>query len=102
MHDLETLIEKAKAVQLQAYAPYSNFSVGACLETDKHNLYVGCNVENASYGLAVCAESNAIAAMIAGGEKRIIRMVVTVQGPGVSACCGACRQKLYEFADPSI
>ena len=98
MQDTHELLKHATAARANAYAPYSHFFVGACLETESGKLFSGCNVENASYGLAVCAESNAIAAMIAAGERKIQQMVILVEGPGVSASCGACRQKLYEFA----
>lgn len=100
MTDVSTLINEAKKVRLNAYAPYSKFTVGSCIETNHSKLYKGCNVENASYGLAVCAESNAIAAMIADGETEIKQIAVVVAGPGISACCGACRQRLYEFSTP--
>ncbi|MBA3661848.1 MAG: cytidine deaminase [Gammaproteobacteria bacterium] len=96
----DILIDQARAVRERAYAPYSHFQVGACIESKNGNVYVGCNVENASYGLTVCAEANAIAAMVAGGEHEIVQMVVVIEGPGVSSCCGACRQRLNEFTDP--
>jgi cytidine deaminase len=98
MIELPILLDKAKATRLNAYAPYSRFFVGACLETTQGNVYTGCNVENASYGIGVCAESNAIASMIAAGDRQIRQIVVVVEGKGVSAPCGACRQRLYEFA----
>lgn len=100
MKEIETLFQKASQARLNAYAPYSNFLVGACIETDTGKLFAACNVENASYGVAVCAESNAIAAMIAAGERKINQIVIVVKGPGVSASCGACRQRLYEFSSP--
>jgi cytidine deaminase len=98
MKDIKILFEKAAAVQRNAYAPYSHFLVGSCIETSSGNLFVGCNVENASYGLSVCSESNAIAAMIAAGEKLISQIVIVVKGPGIAAPCGACRQRLFEFS----
>jgi cytidine deaminase len=97
MNDVSFLLEKAKAVRLNAYAPYSHFLVGSCIETTNGKTFSGCNVENASYGLTVCAESNAVSMMIAAGEKEIKQIVVVVQGPGVSAPCGACLQRLNEF-----
>lgn len=100
MKDVKELFEKAAQVRLRAYAPYSNFFVGSCLETDAGNLYEACNVENASYGLSVCAESNAIAKMVAAGEKIIKQLLVIVEGPGLSASCGACRQRIFEFSTP--
>ena len=100
MKDIEMLFQEASQVRLNAYAPYSNFLVGCCIETINGNLFTGCNVENASYGISVCAEANAIAAMIAAGDKKISQVVIVVKGPGVSASCGACRQRLYEFSSP--
>jgi cytidine deaminase len=98
--DVQSLLEKATAVRLNAYAPYSNFLVGACIETSNGKFFSACNVENASYGLGICAESNAIGAMLAASENTIKQVVVVVKGPGVSAPCGACRQRLNEFASP--
>lgn len=100
MKDLEILFEKAAQARSNAYAPYSNFLVGACLETDNGKFFSACNVENACYGVGVCAESNAIAAMVAAGERKIKQMMIVVKGPGVTASCGACRQRLYEFSTP--
>lgn len=94
------LLEIAKKARENAYAPYSKFYVGASIETITGKLFAACNVENASYSLGICAESNAIGAMIAAGEKKIIQISIVVRGPGVSAPCGACRQRIYEFADP--
>jgi cytidine deaminase len=98
--DVESLLEKATAVRLNAYAPYSNFLVGACIETMNGKNFSACNVENASYGLGICAESHAVGAMLAAGENNIKQIVIIVKGPGVSAPCGACRQRLNEFATP--
>ncbi len=101
MKSVATLFEQASKTRLHAYAPYSKFSVGACLETATGELFSACNVENASYGLCVCAESSAIAAMVAAGSnKEIKQIMVVVSGPGVSAPCGGCRQRLNEFAKP--
>lgn len=99
MKDFATLFEQAARVRLNAYAPYSNFLVGACIETTSGACYVGCNVENASYGLTTCAEANAISAMIAAGEKEIKQIVIVVAGP-IATPCGGCRQRLSEFAFP--
>jgi cytidine deaminase len=100
MKDMNQLFEKAASTMKNAYAPYSHFLVGACIETTKGNLYSGCNIENASYGLTICAEMCAIAAMIAAGETTITQLAVIVTGPGISAPCGACRQRIHEFATP--
>ena len=89
----------ARAVRGKAHAPYSRFRVGAAVLDETGRIHVGCNVENASYGLTICAERNAVAAAIAAGA-RTVRAVAVVTGtrpPG--APCGACRQVLVEFAE---
>ena len=97
MVSYEELIEKAKDASKNAYAPYSNFRVGACVLTDNGNIYTGCNFENASYGLSICAERNAIGSAIANGENKI--KVVAIYSPNMDNCtpCGACRQVINEF-----
>ncbi len=100
MKDLATLITKATAAHAHAYAPYSTFQVGACIESADGQLFAGCNIENASYGLTICAEGGAISAMIAAGERHIKQMVVLIKGPGIASPCGACRQRILEFASP--
>jgi cytidine deaminase len=98
--DLSHVIEAARAVSLKAYAPYSNFRVGAAILTRSGAVHAGCNVENASYGLTICAERNAIARMTAAAnaDDRKIRLV-TIVSPDAAPCfpCGACRQVLHEF-----
>jgi cytidine deaminase len=97
--DLETVMGSARDASSNAYAPYSGFRVGAAILTEGGEIHAGCNVENASYGLAICAERNAAAAMaLANPEDREIRLVV-VFSPDTSPCfpCGACRQVLREF-----
>jgi cytidine deaminase len=93
------LLEKAKKVSLNTYSPYSNFPVGACVLYESGNEYVGCNVENASYGLTVCAERNAISTAIANNEKTKIK-AIAIYSPKQAKCmpCGACRQWISEFA----
>lgn len=98
MKDISILQQQAVAIREKAYAPYSHFLVGACLEAENGELFVGCNVENASYGLTICAESSAITAMVAAGLRSIKQIVVVVEGPKISGCCGACRQRIYEFS----
>jgi cytidine deaminase len=97
--DLAYVIETARVASEKAYAPYSNFKVGAAILTGGGVVHAGCNIENASYGLSLCAERNAAAAMaFASPDDRKIRLVVVVS-PDAAPCfpCGACRQVLYEF-----
>jgi cytidine deaminase len=97
--DLEPVMDAAREASESAYAPYSNFRVGAAILTEGGAIHAGCNVENASYGLALCAERNAAAAMaIANPDDREIRLVA-VFSPNTAPCfpCGACRQVLREF-----
>lgn len=96
-HILSRMLSAARRAQRAAHAPYSNFQVGACLLTDSGRLIPGCNVENASYGLTICAERNAIFRMVAERAGRPVACLVV--GPTVSPLtpCGACRQVLLEF-----
>ena len=99
--NLDEAIRAARAASERAYAPYSNFSVGAAILAQSGAVYAGCNVENASYGLGTCAEQNAAARMIADStdaKDREIKLVA-VYSPNASPCfpCGACRQVLREF-----
>lgn len=94
----EELLNIAKEASKNAYCPYSNFPVGACVLHENGNMYSGCNIENASYGLALCAERNAISTSIAAGEKtKIIK--IAIFSPKSKKCfpCGACRQWMQEF-----
>jgi len=92
------LLKLAKQASQNAYAPYSKFNVGACVLYESGNYYIGCNVENASYGLALCAERNAISNAVVAGEKSKLVMIA-VYSPQKKLCypCGACRQWLIEF-----
>src|SRR3990172_3428226 len=91
----DDLIHAALDAQKRAYAPYSDFPVGAALRTASGKIYQGANVENASYGLTICAERVAAAAAVAAGDREFVAIAVVSRG-GVSPC-GACRQFLAEF-----
>ncbi len=96
------LLMAAQAVQENAYAPYSNFQVGAAILAADGNIYVGCNVENAAYPEGQCAEASAISAMVAGGSLEIKQICIAKKGGGRVAPCGGCRQKLNEFAGADV
>ncbi len=95
--DYKTLMEKAIEASKNAYNRYSNFAVGACVLTENDKIYKGCNFENASFGLSICAERNAVGSAIADGERKI--KAIAIYSPNTDNCypCGACRQVLHEF-----
>ncbi|MBD3677290.1 MAG: cytidine deaminase [Rhodobacteraceae bacterium] len=95
-----SLLDAARTVRENAWAPYSKFKVGAALRTPSGAVYVGCNVENAAYPEGTCAEAGAIAAMVAAGETEIAEVAVIADSPDPVSPCGGCRQKLAEFAAP--
>jgi len=98
----ERLVTAAEAARENAHAPYSNFAVGAAVIGESGVVFAGCNVENASYGLSVCAERNAVAAAVAAGEKTLTAMAVVTGTNPPTTPCGACRQVLAEFGDFAI
>ncbi|MBQ7660142.1 MAG: cytidine deaminase [Alphaproteobacteria bacterium] len=93
------LFEIALKARNMAYAPYSNFKVGAALLTTDNQIYVGANVENVSFPCGTCAEQSAIAAMISGGGKTIKEIVIVAESKTLIAPCGACLQRISEFSD---
>lgn len=99
MSQVEQCVELARQAMSRAYVPYSNFQVGAVIETAEGELFSGCNVENASYPEGTCAEAGAIAAMVMGGGQRIKQIYVMGEGELLVSPCGGCRQRIREFSD---
>ncbi|MBN9500556.1 MAG: cytidine deaminase [Armatimonadetes bacterium 55-13] len=97
MRSIDELIEVAKEVRLRAYAPYSGYLVGVGIESASGEVFKGCNVENISYGLTICAERNAISTMVAN-DQRLIRQIALVTIDG-GLPCGMCLQTIREFTD---
>lgn len=97
-----SLIDNARAVRENAYAPYSKFKVGAALTSSSGAVYLGCNVENVAYPEGTCAEAGAIAAMVAGGDTEIAEIAVIADSPKPVSPCGGCRQKIAEFAKGDV
>ena len=98
MTDDSDIVAAARAAMAKAYAPYSQFKVGAAVRGESGRLYAGCNIENASYSQGWCAEASAIAAMVTAGETRIVEAAIMGGGEAPCTPCGGCRQKLHEFA----
>lgn len=96
-NNLEELIESAKKVREKAYAPFSNFLVGAAVRTKDGKIYTGCNVESASYGLTVCAERIAIWKAVSEGEREFECVAVVTDTEELTPPCGTCRQIIWEF-----
>jgi cytidine deaminase len=96
------LVEAAQKVRAHAYAPYSNYRVGAAVRGGSGRIYAGANVENASYGLALCAERSAVAAAVAAGETGVTEVAVITASSPPAAPCGMCRQVLAEFAPDAL
>lgn len=93
------ILAAATAVRLQAYAPYSNFKVGAALLAADGRVFTGCNVENLSYGLTICAERSALFAAVAAGVREFSAIVIAADTREPISPCGACRQVMAEFGD---
>lgn len=91
----DELLQAASAARQRAYAPYSGYAVGCAVLADDGRVFSGCNVENASYGLSICAERNAVAQAVAAGARRFLLVAVSTRDAG--SPCGACRQVLREF-----
>ena len=91
------LVEAARAVRDNAYAPFSKFKVGSALETDDGEIIVGSNVESASYGLTVCAERVAVWNAISQGKRKIVKIAVVADTEELTPPCGVCRQIIWEF-----
>ncbi|HHU90435.1 MAG TPA: cytidine deaminase [Clostridiaceae bacterium] len=100
--DSGELVSLAVKVRENAYAPYSNFRVGAALFADNGKIYTGCNVENASYGAAICAERTAIVKAISDGAKNILAIAVSSDSNLPTMPCGICRQVLSEFCSSDM
>ncbi|MBI5554420.1 MAG: cytidine deaminase [Elusimicrobia bacterium] len=95
--EIQELVQMAKVAAEKAYAPYSKFKIGAALLTSSGKMYSGCNVENASYGLSICAEQVAIVKAVSSGEIKFKIMVIFTDTADLTPPCGACRQVVAEF-----
>lgn len=96
--DSAQLLHAAEAASRQAYAPYSKFAVGAAIQAADGRVFLGCNVENASYGLTNCAERSAVYAAVAAGATQLVAVAIYTPTPTPASPCGACRQVLSEFS----
>jgi len=95
----DDLLNAARDAMKKAYAPYSDFSVGASIRGSKGEIYSGCNVENAAYPQGCCAEASAISAMVMAGEQQIAEVCVIGNGDALVTPCGGCRQRIREFGN---
>jgi cytidine deaminase len=95
---MNKLIKKAETARKKAYVPYSHFRVGAALETKDGKIFTGCNIENASFGITICAERVALFKAIAEGAKKFKRIAIVADTREPCPPCGICRQALFEFA----
>lgn len=98
MNDVASLLSQASKVMQNAYSPYSEFKVGCIIVTPSGKIFSGCNIENVSYGLTLCAEASAIAQMVSSGERDIQEILVIGTTNQFCMPCGACRQRIMEFA----
>ncbi len=96
-NDSEKLVEAALAAREKAFAPFSGFKVGAALQTESGKIFTGCNIENASYGLTLCAERVAIFKAVSEGERDFTNLAVVADTDSLTPPCGACRQIIWEF-----
>ncbi|MGA8025681.1 MAG: cytidine deaminase [Bryobacteraceae bacterium] len=94
---MDALIEAAREARERAYAPFSNFKVGAAIEDENGSIFTGCNIENATYGLTMCAERVAVFKAISEGTLKVKRIAVVADTEMLTPPCGACRQILWEF-----
>jgi len=97
LSEFDTLISAAKAARANAHAPFSHFKVGAALRTSSGKIFGGCNVENATYGLTICAERVAIFKAISEGQHKFDALAVVTDTDSLTPPCGACRQLIWEF-----
>lgn len=95
---MDKLVKAAMEARKKAYAPYSKFKVGAAVETAGGRIFTGCNLENSSFGLTVCAERNAIAKAVSEGYRKFRRIAIVTSASNLTSPCGACRQVLFEFS----
>ncbi len=96
--DINELINKAKNAREHSYSPYSRFKVGAALKTKNGMVFTGCNIENSSYSLSICAEREAIFKAISAGERDLDTIAVVTDSDKLTTPCGACRQVMWEFS----
>jgi len=102
MGEREELIEEARKIKEKAYSPYSNFKVGAALKTKDGKIFTGCNIENVSYGMSICAERVAVFKAVSEGHTEFESIAISASSNKTVFPCGACRQVLAEFGDMKV